>query len=65
MHDFIREKLVQTLADGANIRILYGGSVKPANAAEIFGVENVNGALIGGASLKAEDFMGIANAVKG
>ncbi|HEU4838366.1 MAG TPA: triose-phosphate isomerase [Micavibrio sp.] len=65
MHDFIREKLVQTLADGANIRILYGGSVKPANAAEIFEVENVNGALIGGASLKAEDFMGIANAVKG
>ncbi len=41
-------------------RILYGGSVKPANAAEIFAVENVNGALIGGASLKAEDFVGIA-----
>lgn len=43
-------------------RILYGGSVKPANAAEIFAVENVNGALIGGASLKAEDFVGIAKA---
>ena len=43
-------------------RILYGGSVKPANAAEIFAVENVNGALIGGASLKAEDFIGIAKA---
>lgn len=65
MHAFIREKLVQTLADGANIRILYGGSVKPANAAEIFGVPDVDGALIGGASLKAEDFMGIAKAVKG
>lgn len=65
MHAFIREKLVQTLADGAKVRILYGGSVKPANAAEIFGVPNVDGALIGGASLKAEDFMGIANAVKG
>lgn len=65
MHAFIREKLVQTLADGANIRILYGGSVKPSNAAEIFGVPNVDGALIGGASLKADDFMGIANAVKG
>ncbi len=65
MHAFIREKLVQTLADGANIRILYGGSVKPANAAEIFGVPNVDGALIGGASLKADDYMGIANAVKG
>ena len=65
MHAFIREKLGQTLADAANIRILYGGSVKPANAAEIFGVPNVDGALIGGASLKCEDFMGIANAVKG
>lgn len=65
MHGFIREKLAQTLADAANIRILYGGSVKPANAAEIFGVPNVDGALIGGASLKCEDFMGIANAVKG
>jgi triosephosphate isomerase len=43
-------------------RILYGGSVKPANAKEIFAVENVNGALIGGASLKAEDFVGIAKA---
>ncbi len=45
------------------VRILYGGSVKPANAAEIFAVENVNGALIGGASLKAEDFIGIAQAI--
>lgn len=44
-------------------RILYGGSVKPTNAREIFAVENVNGALIGGASLKAEDFLGIAKAV--
>lgn len=44
----------------AGVRILYGGSVKPANAKEIFAVENVNGALIGGASLKADDFIGIA-----
>jgi triosephosphate isomerase len=44
------------------VRILYGGSVKPANAKEIFAVDNVNGALIGGASLKAEDFIGIAKA---
>ncbi len=65
MHAFIRGKLSEALADGANIRILYGGSVKPSNAAEIFGVQNVDGALIGGASLKADDFMGIANAVKG
>lgn len=64
MHAFIRGKLIETLADGGNIRILYGGSVKPSNAAEIFGVEHVNGALIGGASLKVEDFMGIAKSVK-
>lgn len=46
----------------ARTRILYGGSVKPTNAKKIFAVENVNGALIGGASLKAEDFVGIAQA---
>lgn len=62
MHAFIRGKLDESLADGGNIRILYGGSVKPSNAAEIFGVDHVNGALIGGASLKVEDFMGIAKA---
>jgi triosephosphate isomerase len=62
MHEFIREKLVASLADGAKVRILYGGSVKPGNAAEIFGVPDVNGALIGGASLKADDFIGIASA---
>lgn len=60
MHAFIRSKLIEKLADGANVRILYGGSVKPANAAEIFAVADVNGALIGGASLKPEDFLGIA-----
>lgn len=54
MHAFIRGLVP------AGTRILYGGSVKPTNAAEIFAVENVNGALIGGASLKAEDFVGIA-----
>lgn len=54
MHAFIRGKVP------GDMRILYGGSVKPANAAEIFGVPDVNGALIGGASLKTEDFMGIA-----
>lgn len=56
MHAFIRGIV------GAGYRILYGGSVKPANAAEIFGVADVNGALIGGASLKADDFIGIAAA---
>jgi triosephosphate isomerase len=42
------------------VRILYGGSVKPSNAGELMDVANVNGALVGGASLKAEDFLGIA-----
>ena len=42
------------------MRILYGGSVKPANAAELLGIANVNGALVGGASLKASDFLAIA-----
>lgn len=63
MHAFIREKLTVKMADGADVRILYGGSVKPGNAKEIFGVPHVDGALIGGASLKAEDFLGIAAAV--
>lgn len=62
MHGFIRSKLAERLDNPEKVRILYGGSVKPANAAEIFAVENVNGALIGGASLKAEDFIGIAKA---
>ncbi len=62
MHDFIRTKLAERLENAEKVRILYGGSVKPANAAEIFAVGNVNGALIGGASLKAEDFIGIAKA---
>lgn len=63
MHGFIREKLQEKLADAAEIRILYGGSVKPENAGELFKVENVDGALIGGASLKADQFIGIAEAV--
>jgi triosephosphate isomerase len=63
VHNFIRDRLVQrSKADGAAIRILYGGSVKPANAKELMGVQNVNGALVGGASLKAEDFLGITAA---
>jgi triosephosphate isomerase len=47
---------------GSKVRILYGGSVKPANAAEILGTENVNGALIGGASLEMESLAAIARA---
>jgi triosephosphate isomerase len=42
------------------MRILYGGSVKPSNARELMGLRNVDGALVGGASLKAKDFLGIA-----
>jgi len=57
MHDFIRARLVEALgAEGDGVRVLYGGSVKPGNAAEIFGVSNVDGGLVGGASLKASDF---------
>ena len=63
VHAFIRARLASLLgANGAGVRILYGGSVKPSNAAELMAVANVDGALVGGASLKAEDFMGIAAA---
>ncbi|HEY2248211.1 MAG TPA: triose-phosphate isomerase [Bradyrhizobium sp.] len=61
VHRFIRDTLTSRFnAQGADIRILYGGSVKPSNAAELMAVTNVNGALVGGASLKASDFLGIA-----
>jgi triosephosphate isomerase len=61
VHQFIRDKLITRFkGEGARIRILYGGSVKPSNAAELMAVSNVNGALVGGASLKAADFLAIA-----
>lgn len=63
MHGFIRKKLGETLENAQDFRILYGGSVKPGNAGELMALENVDGALIGGASLKADDFLGIAKAV--
>ncbi len=60
-HAFIRKKLAERYgAEGGRIRILYGGSVKPSNAKELLTIANVNGALVGGASLKAVDFLGIA-----
>lgn len=63
MHRAIRSLLVERYGSlGEEVRILYGGSVKPSNAAEIFAIDNVNGALVGGASLKAEDFMPIVSA---
>jgi triosephosphate isomerase len=62
IHKFIRELLtVRFRGEGARIRILYGGSVKPSNARELMAVANVNGALVGGASLKAADFLAIAS----
>ncbi|WP_292526528.1 triose-phosphate isomerase, partial [Mesorhizobium sp.] len=64
-HAHIREKLSEKLGSAAaKMRILYGGSVKPSNAVELLGVNNVDGALVGGASLKAADFLGIAEAYR-
>ena len=61
IHAFIRTLLIERFnGEGARMRILYGGSVKPSNAAELMAVWNVNGALVGGASLKAADFLAIA-----
>jgi len=63
MHEAIRGQLNTRFgAKGAEMRVLYGGSVKPDNAGEILGVSNVDGALIGGASLKAADFLAIIRA---
>jgi len=62
VHAHIRKLLVSGQKDGQGVRILYGGSVKPSNAAELMAVPEVNGALVGGASLKAADFLGIAAA---
>jgi triosephosphate isomerase len=64
MHNRIRSVLVDRFADkGAAVRILYGGSLKPQNAREILSIENVNGGLVGGASLLAKDFYTIISAV--
>jgi triosephosphate isomerase len=69
MHASIRGRLIERYgADECSVRILYGGSVKPSNAAEIFAIADVDGALVGGASLKAADFLPIiaaAAAVEG
>jgi triosephosphate isomerase len=64
-HAFIRSRLVERHGPaGGMVRVLYGGSVKPSNAKELMAVPNVDGALVGGASLKAEDFLGIAAAYR-
>ncbi len=66
MHAFARERIEARLGGGKSesVRILYGGSVKPANARELMGVPNVDGALVGGASLTTKDFMAIAGAYR-
>ena len=66
VHDFIRTRLERRFGAGVGrgTRILYGGSVKPDNASEIFRVPNVDGALVGGASLKAADFSPIIKALE-
>jgi triosephosphate isomerase len=64
VHDFLRSELSgRHGAEAEAFRLLYGGSVKPSNAAEIFAVSNVDGALVGGASLKASDFGAIIDAL--
>ncbi|MGB9040991.1 MAG: triose-phosphate isomerase, partial [Pseudolabrys sp.] len=61
VHGFVRKRLTERFnTEGGRTRILYGGSVKPANAKELLTIADVNGALVGGASLSAQDFLGIA-----
>ncbi len=64
VHAHIRKQLMNRFDDGAEMRILYGGSVKGSNAADIFSVANVDGALVGGASLTADDFSPIITALE-
>ncbi|MBX2904142.1 MAG: triose-phosphate isomerase [Chitinophagales bacterium] len=65
MHAFIRNEVAQkySTTTAQTLRILYGGSVKPDNAQELFSCNNVDGALVGGASLKVADFLGIAHSI--
>ncbi|MEM6275982.1 MAG: triose-phosphate isomerase [Pseudomonadota bacterium] len=64
VHADLRATLKGSVADAAEMRLLYGGSVKAANAAEIFAIPDVDGALVGGASLKADDFNPIIDALE-
>lgn len=65
IHAGIRKLLEKKVGDAEIVRILYGGSVKPSNAAEFLSCEHIDGALVGGASLKAQDFWGIAQVCAG
>lgn len=62
MHDFIRKAIQNLIEDSEKVRIVYGGSLKPDNAAALLAQKNINGGLIGGASLDAEQFLAIAKA---
>lgn len=63
-HEFMRSHMIDRFGQaGGTTRLLYGGSVKPSNAAELMAINNVDGALVGGASLKADDFLGICTAL--
>jgi triosephosphate isomerase len=65
VHGFIRARLTQRFAAvGEGVRVLYGGSVKPANANQLMAIADVDGALVGGASLKAAEFLAIAGAYR-
>ncbi len=66
VHGYLREGLIARLgpAEAGSVRLLYGGSVKAGNAADIFGITNVDGALVGGASLTAADFSPIVSALE-
>lgn len=65
VHAFIRSRIaIKDASLSGSVQILYGGSMKPENAAELLAMEDIDGGLIGGASLKAVDFLGIAKAVK-
>jgi triosephosphate isomerase len=66
MHAHIRQELAAILVGGSrSVRILYGGSVTSSNAREILSLPEVDGALVGGASLNADDFVGILSAITG
>lgn len=64
VHAFVRAKLVEKGAAAASVPVLYGGSVKPENAQELFGQRDIDGGLIGGASLKSKDFLAICQAAR-
>ena len=64
VHDFLRAELGARFSDGDGFRLLYGGSVKPSNAAAIFATSNVDGALVGGASLESATFAAIVEAAR-